>query len=317
VSYPDGSLRSLGFTRPDAFSGLVSARTTSTIVGVRRRTTSTLWLAGRDRTDAAVERPWLSPAPIWTTDGNLLFARLRASAMDLIVTRPDGREIRSTPLAVPAARFPRFSQNGQAMVWSSYAVGDRKFWRTGPNGENPVALTPGPSDFFGADISSDATWIAYTTWVSGRFAVWKLPLGGGSAAALLPEESAFPAISTDGRWVAASYSRTPGDPPHVVVVPAGGGEPVRVSDLPISGTNGPRWTADGRVSFVCEPDGVQNICVVPREGGPWRKVTSFTEGAVTAHDWSSIGRLLVMRSSAAGDLAIIDVPRRAGQTERR
>jgi hypothetical protein len=71
------------------------------------------------------------------------------------------------------------------------------------------------------------------------------------------------------------------------------------------------------VSFVCEPDGVQNICVVPREGGPWRKVTSFTEGAVTAHDWSSIGRLLVMRSSAAGDLAIIDVPRRAGQTERR
>lgn len=100
--------------------------------------------------------------------------RSGAQGAELVVTEPDGREIRSDSLKVPAPLYPSVSRKGNVLVVNSYAVRDRSFWRTGPNGENPVRLTPGPSDFLGHDVAPDGAWVAYTTWASGRFAVWRI-----------------------------------------------------------------------------------------------------------------------------------------------
>ena len=123
----------------------------------------------------------------------------------------------------------------------------------------------------------------------------------------LLSESRFPAISPDGRWVAA-YRRRPGPGLwEIVIVPATGGDPVSLGDLPINPSFPLRWTSDGRsVSFTCQQRGiVSNICIVPREGGPARQITSFTDAQIGSHDWSPAGRLLVVRNRTASDLIMI------------
>ena len=253
VSYPDGALQRLGFSRPDLYGGLDGAEAAPVIVAVRRRSEHRLWTARRDSIEAGVERPWpyVFAQPIWTPNEKLLFVRRGAAGAELVVTEPAGQEIRSASLAVPAPRYPKFSRNGQVLVWNSYEIGDRSFWRTGPNGENPVRLTPGPSDFLGHDVSPDGRWLAYTTWASGRFAVWKVELSGGPPTSLIGEESMVPAISPDGRWVAAYHRASSTHPERIVIVSTMGGNPVSLGDLPLA-EGGLNWTPDGSaVSFTC------------------------------------------------------------------
>ena len=139
--------------------------------------------------------------------------------------------------------------------------------------------------------------------VTARGTLW-----GGPPTLLIAEESLFPAISPDGRWVAALHSRSSSDPERIVIVPAAGGEPVSLGDLPLTGVGGPMWTPDGTaLSFKCAAGGIENICVVPRAGGPGRQMTAFTEGTVGTYDWSSNGQLLVVRSLTASDLVVINV----------
>lgn len=38
-----------------------------------------------------------------------------------------------------------------------------------------------------------------------------------------------------------------------------------------------------------------------------RQITTFTEGEVASHDWSSTGQLLVVRTRSASDLVLITV----------
>lgn len=307
VSYPEGAVQHLGTTRPDIIQGLDGGGATPLIVAKRTRSHVSLWLAGRDSADPGVERPWTSvfASPIWTTGERLLFVRYGVQGAELVVIESDGREIRSDSLAVPAPLYPRVSRNGQVVVWNSYAVGDRSFWQTGPNGEDPVRLTPGPSDFLGHDVSPDGTWVAYTTWASGRFAVWRMELSGGPPTRLIGEESELPAISPDGRWVAAYHRDSSGYSWRIVIVPAAGGGRVSLGDLPLDGF-GLSWTPDGAaLSFTCAPDGIQNVCAVPRAGGPVRQITAFTEGELVSHEWSANGQLMVVRTRTAVDLVVI------------
>ena len=309
VSYPDGAVQRLGFTRPDLYSGTDSASAAPVIVARRTRSSQTIWLAGRETDDPGVEQAWPHiTQPIWNTNGTLLFLRSLARGAELVTTELDGREIRKLPLAIPSPRFPKLSLNGKVLVVSSYKVGDRRLWRSGPNGEEPMPLTPGPSDFFGHDVSPDGTWVAYTTYATGRFAVWRIALSGETPTQLLPEESYFPVISPDGQWVAALRHAATNDPYslQIVVVPASGGKPLVLSDLPLDGDSAVKWTPDGRgLSFRCARDGIQNICSVPRDGGPVRQITKFKEGLIGVHDWSPSGQLLVMRTRTVFDLVMI------------
>jgi Tol biopolymer transport system component len=310
VSYPSGALDRLGLNRPDMVHGLTSAAAARLVVAQRTRTEAMLWLAARDSAGHGTERPWphLFAQPIWTEDGKLLYLQSASRGADVVVIETDGRELRKAPLAVPSPQYPRLSRNGAVLLVSSYAVGDRAFWRSGPNGEGPPAkVTSGPSDFMGADVSPDGKWIAYATWASGRFAIWRADFSGGPPTRLIGEEAILPAISPDGKWVAAYHRAASSDPDRIVIVPATGGDPVILGGLPLTDV-GLRWTPDGNaLSFKCALKGIQNICVVPKAGGPVRQITAFSDGEVASHDWSPSGQLLVVRTRTLTDLVVINV----------
>jgi hypothetical protein len=94
-------------------------------------------------------------------------------------------------------------------------------------------------------ITADGEWLFYQRTDAGRnFDVWALPMRSGEPPRAVldgPEETVYPAISPDGRWLAYAVTGTQGDQVFVTDFPEGQGR------WQIS-ANGfaPLWSPDGR-----------------------------------------------------------------------
>ncbi len=104
-----------------------------------------------------------------------------------------------------------------------------------------------------------------------------------------------PQLSPDGRWVAYVVGVVLKDENRVDtdiwVMPAGGGEPRRLTQAPKHDRH-PRWSPDGRwIAFESNRDGEDQIWVIPAEGGEARKLTTLSTGA-TRPVWSPDGKAL-------------------------
>src|SRR5512141_967078 len=78
--------------------------------------------------------------------------------------------------------------------------------------------------------------------------LWKVPIEGGTAMRLTAYEGdeQFPRVSPDGLWIAFTAQYEGND--DVYVMPAAGGEPVRLTYHPAA-DQALGWTADGKVVF--------------------------------------------------------------------
>lgn len=99
--------------------------------------------------------------------------------------------------------------------------------------------------------------------------LWKVPSAGGVAERLTAYEGEerFPCVSPDGRWIAFTAQYEGND--DVYVMPATGGEPVRLTFHPAP-DQAIGWTADGKILFRSRrdhPHGDLRVYTIPREGG--------------------------------------------------
>ncbi|MEU6761863.1 serine hydrolase [Streptomyces sp. NPDC046853] len=106
-------------------------------------------------------------------------------------------------------------------------------------------------------LSPDGTRIAYVLRTADREhdredrALWTVPTGGGAARRLTrgPADTA-PAWSPDGRWIA--FLRGGDGPAQLWLLPAQGGEPEPVTELP-AGAGAPVWSPDGTAIAFAAP----------------------------------------------------------------
>ncbi|MGK2860124.1 MAG: S41 family peptidase [Thermoanaerobaculia bacterium] len=99
--------------------------------------------------------------------------------------------------------------------------------------------------------------------------LWRIPNEGGVAVRLTAHEGEerFPRISADGRWIAFTAQYEGND--DVYVMPAGGGEPLRLTWHPAS-DQALGWTNDGKVMFRSKrdhPHGDFRVYTVDPKGG--------------------------------------------------
>ena len=165
------------------------------------------------------------------------------------------REIEEDRFAPKMIRDVATSTNGDTLVF--HALG--KLWRKSlPNGE-PRRLTGNEGVYeYEPGFSPDGRQLLYTTWDDeGLGAIHVRSASGSSKGRKITEEPGFyyhPRFSPDGRQVV--YSRSGGSSltgslwsgdRGIYVMPAGGGEPVRVADNGQS----PQFSADGsRVLYL-------------------------------------------------------------------
>jgi Tol biopolymer transport system component len=108
--------------------------------------------------------------------------------------------------------------------------------------------------------------------------------------------------SPDGRLVMLQ-SRTAAGTPEAVIVPIGGGAPVRRLNI---GGGLIQWTPDSRALAYLKQGAPTNIWIQPLEGGPPRQLTRFTDQRIVAYRWSHDGKLLgIVRAMDRSDIVLL------------
>lgn len=100
--------------------------------------------------------------------------------------------------------WPRWSPDGQRIVFQSYRTGNFHLWSIHPDGSDLQQLTFGDFDHREPCFSPDSTELAFASDRSGRFAIYALDLEKGTVRTIASDaaELSEPAWSPDGAWIA-------------------------------------------------------------------------------------------------------------------
>jgi eukaryotic-like serine/threonine-protein kinase len=244
----------------------------------------------------------------WTADGKIVYSSSHLGHGDLWEMGADGsnpQRLTSNDLNKDSW-WPAVSLRGGLIAFARWdPSGPINIWRIDSDGSNLKQLTQGKEDVLPA-ISPDGRWVVFTRAQGGKYALMKVPSGGGPASPLTDYTSWSPSVSPDGKWVACGYSPGQNQPPGLAMVPFAGGQPAKVFALPVAVRSPFLWTPDGRaISFLNRVNGVDNVWEQSVMGGPPKPVTHFTSGKIFWFDRSRDGRLALSRGTEPTDAVLI------------
>jgi Tol biopolymer transport system component len=194
------------------------------------------------------------------------------------------------------------------ILFASGVYGSANIWSVGTDGGNRKQLTSAGTN--GApSCSPDGKWVVFNASHGGDYALWRVPIQGGTPEQLTNYGSSYPAVSPDGKWIAFNDYALP-QVNKIGVIPFAGGQPVRTFDYSASNFAGYpiiRWTQDGRdLTYIRDQQGVSNLWAQPLDGSPPKQLTDFTAGQIFNFAWSKDGHQLALaRGSQTSDVVLI------------
>lgn len=195
---------------------------------------------------------------------------------------------------------PRFSPDGNRILYTSYATG---FPRVTLMDVNSLATrTLGDQQgtmSFSPRFSPDGRWIVYSLEQNGNTDIYQMDASTGAQRALTnaPSIETSPSYSPDGKQIVFESDRS--GKPQLYVMSANGGEPNRISFG--DGSYGtPVWSPRGDlIAFTRKVGGRFHIGVMRTDGSGEKMLTeSFLDEGPT---WAPNGRVVMFTRSSAGD----------------
>jgi len=234
-----------------------------------------------------------SPGPPGKGPGRIVFSSNRSGAWRIWTIRPDGTAMRQLTDG-PAEEHdvdPALSPDGKRILFSSTRGKVTGVWRMPVEGGQAERICDGDQ----AEWSPEGKSIVFRR----KEALWTRVLETGKEQRISPAvwpHPSGPAWSPDGKWIACACRWDAGN--ALFLLPAGGGEPVKVFDR--EGACEPHWSPDSkRLVYETEthvatidPDGKKNRLVtyfggVQRYGrfSPDGKSIVFCQGATERGPW--------------------------------
>src|SRR4030095_4780414 len=81
-------------------------------------------------------------------------------------------------------------------------------------------------------VSPDGTWVVYTSSRNGLSTLWRVSIDSGEPLQLADKPAAGAAISHDAKFIACAYKMEPNSKTQLAIIPADGGAPLKLFDLP-------------------------------------------------------------------------------------
>lgn len=204
--------------------------------------------------------------------------------------------------ASAAATFP--GTNGD-IVFSGVPSSTEQIFTTGPDGQNPLALTDDPDGSFEPAYSANGERIAFVQQAPGGFQrIWAMGSDGSDQVQLTFHDlDRSPSFFSDGRIVFAGIPVSPGFF-EVFVMNPDGSNPTPLTNEPYSTDDPAVFPDDQRIAFS-EYDGSDSeIFVMNADGSNVTPVTT-NPGSDVSPSWSPDGRRIVFSSRIGGDSEIV------------
>lgn len=241
-------------------------------------------------------------------DKKLYYESTASGSQDLWLLEMDGGEPKQLTSKAGNNFDPSVSPDGRYIVFASTRGGTANIWRIDADGTGAKQITKGKSDNV-PYFSPDGKTVVYASFVSNIQTLWKVSVEGGDSVQLLNGEASWPSVSPDGKTIACWYRKQPGASMQLAIVPFAGGDPIKTFDLGPSVSTGAeiRWMPEGRsLAYIDTQNGVSNIILQPIDGGPTRRLTSFTENQIYRFDLSRDGKQLAYsRGMGSSDIVLI------------
>ena len=241
----------------------------------------------------------------WMPFGNIIYGYYDRGESRLATISPDGSQSVDLPFPPGFYGNPAACGDGHTFVFTSGHSGQKGIWRADPDGANLRNLISNP----GASVpacSPDAKTVIYTDGSTGDVRLQKVSIDGGQPTQFSDESLGYPAISPDGRSVAAVYFPNADKPRALAILSIDGG-PIRTTfALPpefVRGEGGSPfvWACDGRsVVYVVNQNGVSNLFAQPVDlSNPSAKVapkrlTNFSSDLIFGFGWSHDAKQLAL-----------------------
>jgi Tol biopolymer transport system component len=219
---------------------------------------------------------------------------------------------------------PAFSPDGNtvAFVWTPENQVTSDIWVKNIATGAMLRLTEDAAEDVSPVFSPDGDRIAFLRIRDDETAIYISPASGGvhaRVAAVYPTR--IEAVgrhldwSPDGKYLAAADKSEPGDPFSIVLIEAGTGHKVRLTEPPPGtvGDSNPGFSPDGQyVSFIRGlSSGVDDIHIVPIGGGPVQRLTNDRR-FIISQTWSADGKWIVFSSNRGGSHTLWRVPMHGG-----
>jgi serine/threonine protein kinase/Tol biopolymer transport system component len=315
VLYPSGQLKQVS---NDLNSYGVPGLTAdgSKLVAVQSVPRAGFWLGPTANPDSAQQitpgtTRWDGVGVSWNGNAELVYGYI------------GGGNFHVAKLALPASQPVDLHLPGEAVLWPTLCGGSgiaytqevkQKFsiWRADLNGGVPQELDPGPSAA-NPVCTPDGKFVIYSRVEGSESRLMRVAASGGTPQKMSDLFMRWPAMSPDGRQVAAFYFADPAGVPKLALVPAEGGAPTQVIDMPKEldfrfPPIGFGWTADGHsIIFPVAQKGVTNLWIQPL-GAPGSK-------PATPHQWTHFSTNSVSRFAISPDGKQIVIARDSSTTD--
>ena len=216
-------------------------------------------------------------------DGRLVTTSIETGKLDLFVMNGDGSGRTRLTRDEYSNRSPAVTPDGKWIVYLSMTPKGAEICRINVDGTDRRVLAKTAIATAALDVSPDGRSVVYEDVAAGGtgFAgVSRVSIDGGPSTRLGNENLAIPVFSPDGSTIAGLLGDMYGKA-FLATMPAAGGPATRIAEWAATGYSSARWTSDGSALVINTVEGDHsNLWLVPLDGSPRRRLTSFDEHVV-------------------------------------
>ncbi len=257
VSYPAGAVQRITNDTLNYGNYSLSVSSDDRVAVLQTREDPKIWLSDNDKGENA--RQILAGARVRAEgmqgldvapDGKLLYAASNGDSRVIWEMDENGASQRQlTPSQKDSSDDQvTVTADNRFIVFASNRSGSSEIWRSNRDGSSLIQLTRGGSNSEPA-LSPDGKWVVYTSRVNGNGSLWRISVEGGEPTQMTKEETSWPAVSPDGKYIACVYGKAfDASDKRIAIIPFDGGRPVKVTTMDKNGVmfNRIRWSPDSR-----------------------------------------------------------------------